>query len=432
MPRRAETPAPDPLPPFVPTMPDDCLVRRRLTLHIYGYWRTDPLAFHRRFARDLDTFARTWALSTEIGPASLDADHAGWRTRVRGEGIDAQTDFRVLRLDAMIAARQRRPLVLRLGLGFYGLLDFVASRAFLGYLRLRWPYAMLTALPLILAAMLGLLAVWGGRIAGADNVVLGVAAAAALWITGFALCLKPFRILEMLDNWAFASRLARGLEPALERSIEGAARDLTAEGLAGAYDEILVIGHSLGAVLALHLAERLAERTRPAAAGAVRGLPHEGEPRFGLLTVGSSLLKIGLHPAATDLRRATARVVATPSIVWADYQSRLDVMGFHGHDPVSAMGLPAPHPPIVRTAPFSRMLGPQAYRRLRFDPFRIHNQYVRANDRRCAYDYFMFACGPFRFGDLARSKGGALYRIGDGGAPCRQAPTTQTSNGAGR
>src|SRR5215217_3152723 len=40
------------------------------------------------------------------------------------------------------------------------------------------------------------------------------------------------------------------------------------------------------------------------------------------------------------------------------------------------------------------MLKPAFYRRMKRNLFRVHCQFVSANDRRAAYDYFMLLCGP--------------------------------------
>jgi pimeloyl-ACP methyl ester carboxylesterase len=77
---------------------------------------------------------------------------------------------------------------------------------------------------------------------------------------------------------------------------------LAAEIVAAANDrdvgEILVIGHSLGAVLAVDLLDRAL--TLDPALGA-RNSP------VTFLTIGSSVLKIGVHNGATRFRAAVAR-----------------------------------------------------------------------------------------------------------------------------
>ncbi len=385
-------------------------IRNRLVFQIYGYQPTSPERFHSRFGRDLATFGTTWYLRTELGPAWIEADAVGWSVRVGGPGWETWTDYRIVRLDDLIAQKHSQPLGTRLVQGYLGLLDFVLDRALSRYLRLRWPYAVFTLYPLVITALAALVGGFiGWTISRVAEALAGGIAGGLAFVALFILSSRKFYLLALLEDWAFASILVRRLEPEIDHRLDRACDEIAARVAGATADEVLLIGHSLGAVLVLHLAAKLIAVRVPMS-------------RVAVLTLGSSLLKIGLHGAAHDTRAATRAVAAAPDPVWADYQSVLDIMNFPGIEPVAAMGVPAPHPPIVRTAPFSRMLDPAAYRRLRFNFFRTHNQFVHAGTRRCAYDYFMFACGPFAFADLATARDGAVPRIGDNGALCGTGP----------
>src|SRR6185312_2340721 len=104
-------------------------------------------------------------------------------------------------------------------------------------------------------------------------------------------------------------------------------------------DEVLVSGVSLGAVM---MVEALAR-----AFAADPDFCRRNE-RLAFLTVGSSLLKIGLHPAADGLKTAVARVAGEPSLFWVEYQAKVDLINFYKTDPVAGMGLPATGKPLVR------------------------------------------------------------------------------------
>ena len=61
------------------------------------------------------------------------------------------------------------------------------------------------------------------------------------------------------------------------------------------------------------------------------------------------------------------------------------------------------------------MLDPAAYRRIRRNFFRVHCQFVSANNRRTAYDYFMLLCGPLPVERQVCSLDGAASAIGPDG-----------------
>lgn len=402
------------------TVPSGPVVRSRLVVHIHGYQLTAPERFHRRFGRDLATFGETWSAKTATGLPEISPRQARWSAEAAGPDWRTRTDYRIIRLDDLIAQGHHRPLLDRIVLGIRGLFDFLLDPAILGYFRYGWRYAIFTLAPLammVAAVMAGLAAGWW--LSAPLGPMLAALAGLAVFAAAIALCSKKFFLFILLEDWAFASVLARRLEPELAARLDEARREVQAAVEADAYDEVLLIGHSLGAVMILHLAEMLL-------AGLPEGTSGSCRTRIAVLTIGSSVLKIGLHSAAAPLRRATAAVTASSRLVWADYWSQHDVMNFPYVDPAVAMGLTPVHPTISRKATFRHMISPEALRALRFDFFRKHNLFFHAATRRSEYDYFLFACGPFFCGDLARSREGALAWLDAVGALTDKAPGVGT------
>jgi hypothetical protein len=50
--------------------------------------------------------------------------------------------------------------------------------------------------------------------------------------------------------------------------------------------------------------------------------------------------------------------------------------------------------PRIWMVRFRDMLSPEFFRRIRFHFFRLHYQFIMANDRRARYDYFMLLSSP--------------------------------------
>src|SRR5207249_429661 len=109
--------------------------------------------------------------------------------------------------------------------------------------------------------------------------------------------------------------------------------------------------------------------------------------RINLVSAGSSLLKVGLHPAAEHFRAAVCKVVTEPAIYWVEYQSNVDLLNFYKTNPVFEMGLPACGKPIVRIVRIRSMVREASYRRMRWNPFRLHLRYAMGNERRYFYDF---------------------------------------------
>jgi hypothetical protein len=63
--------------------------------------------------------------------------------------------------------------------------------------------------------------------------------------------------------------------------------------------------------------------------------------------------------------------------------------------------------PWLRLVQFKRMLAPWSLFRYRFFwAYRLHYQFVMANERRTAYDYYMMVCGPVPFEAMVKTHDG--------------------------
>jgi predicted esterase len=196
---------------------------------------------------------------------------------------------------------------------------------------------------------------------------------------------RPFYVAYLLNDWYFAHDLVHRRRPALDDRLDGFARELTDLARKSTADEIVIVGHSLGAVQAIDVVAR-AKRLDP-------GLGRSGAP-IRIMTIGSSLLKIGLHPKAAELRAAVDAVANDPNIYWVEFQAMTDIVNFYKSDPVTDLGLPRSDSPVVQIVRVKHMLKPETYNGLKRDFFRVHRQFVMGNEQRYFYDYYMMCCGP--------------------------------------
>lgn len=398
------------------------IVARRIVYHIGGYDFTMPAeAAHRRFTRELRRFERTWSVGAAASPPALDADAAAWDVHATGRNWRVETRYRFLRWDDVIAAAGRRAMWRRVPQGLLAGADFVAGGALWGYLRTNWRYALFFLYPYLLFAGLCAAAWFAGAALtrASGSAALGVAGGAAAFL---ALMRWPARWLllpQLFDDWIFARDYVRRGDPLLDARLDRVANHLCEAARGGAADEILVIGHSLGAVLAIDLLDRaLAREPELGRTGA----------RVALVSVGSSILKIGLHRGARRFHAAAGRVASAPGVFWAEYQALTDVMNFYKTDPLTEMRVAAPRHPVVRQVRISRMLDAAIYRRIRYNFFRVHCQFVSGNDQRAPYDFFMLMCGPLSAEAQARLPDGAGSVIGPDGGLLKALATDAPAN----
>lgn len=391
------------------------IVHRRLVYQLDGFDLASPEQAHARFVHGLRRFERTWGATAVVSPPAADDDLTTWSVTARGPNWEVATAMRLVRWDDVIAGLHAEPARRRLPRFLHAFASFLWGGALWGYLRTNPRYAAFFLYPAALLALVAVAAILAGvgaaRLTGLP--ALGVAAGLAAGALGYGACHRWAYLSHLLDDWIFAHELLAADHPVLGPRLERVAEELIREAEAGRHDEILVVGHSLGAVLAVILLEQVLGR-RPGLAGA-------GTP-VAFLSLGSSILKVGLHRGAGALRGRVAALAGTQALFWADYQSVSDIMSFYRTDPVRALGLVGPGSPVVRSVRASRMLDEATYRRVRRNLFRIHCQYVRGNQRRADYDYYMFAVGPLRAEDQARSGNGAQSAFGAEGALLGPAP----------
>jgi hypothetical protein len=210
----------------------------------------------------------------------------------------------------------------------------------------------------------------------------------------------------LMHDYAYAAGQGGANPPALEqRMTEFGARIGAA--LQGGHDEVLVVGHSSGAHLAVSV---LADLIR---AGAVPG----DRPVLGFLSLGHVVPMVSFLPDAGRLRGDLAYLSTRDELTWVDVTAPGDGCAFALCDPVSVTGVAPPDKrwPLIVSAAFTRTLSAARWRELRWRFFRLHFQYLCAfdalPDTPSAYDYFRITAGPQTLAARYRNRAPSVSRI---------------------
>ena len=367
------------------------LTFKRRIVHIAGFEPIPPETIAHRLTSGLRRFAPLWSTKAarsepELAPdgraISFDVDTAGpnWTTRTR---------YTVLRWDELMAPYVERPWLGRVLAGYRALLEFALTGTIRRYFRANIRYGLFVIYPFLVLGGCVLLALLGAAVAVYAGVPAPLFTAPLLAVVVFALSMRFIGALFYLDfalaDWAFAADLARrdiaGLDAVLERfagEVLAAADDPEA-------DEVLLSSISLGAVMMAETIVRVLAR-RPAICRRNR--------RLAFLTVGSSILKIGLHPAAKELRAAVGKVGREGLLVWVEYQAKVDFINFYRSDPVADLGNPATGKPFVIAIRIREMMSEAEYARARRNSLLLHRQFVMPNSQRYYYDFYQICFGP--------------------------------------
>jgi hypothetical protein len=375
-------------------------VFRRRVIHIGGYDPMGPGSTHKRFARESRRFVSTWGVTCEVAAPATSSGDVRWQVATNGPDWASDIEHIVLRWDDVIAADRTRSWVTRLPLGLWSFFDFTIHGALWRYLRFGWRYAGFFLYPFVLLLLLAMVAVFAGK-ALASFAGLGAAAGWLVATMLFAGLLhwpgNRLNLDHLVDDWIYAAWLIRR-----DDQVVGARIDALAQELASAGDaELLIVGHSLGAVHAARLIRRITE------------LVPEG-PAIRFASVGSSILKMAFHGGAQAIRNDLVAIAANPRVIWCEFHALNDVMNFYKVEPMAALKLPG-KPAMTRVVKFRPMVEPEFYRRMERNFFRLHCQFISGNDRRAPYDYFVMICGPFPMEALVAEKDGPLGWLGEDG-----------------
>jgi len=193
----------------------------------------------------------------------------------------------------------------------------------------------------------------------------------------------------LMNDFAFSASHRGATPPALQTRLD-AFRTVVDQALSQEYDEVLVVGHSSGAHLAVSI---LADLLRDAPDRPAR-------PALAFLSIGHVIPMVSFLPDAHKLRADLQFLSELDEIVWVDVTAPGDGCAFALCDPVSVSGVATRDKqwPLVFSAQFSRSLSPELWQEIKRKFFRLHFQYLCAFDQPLDYDYFQITAGPMTLG----------------------------------
>jgi hypothetical protein len=396
------------------------LVRRRNVFYIEGYDPQGAAGYYRLFQRECQRFRKVWPITVKVGELSLDNDElAHWMIEASGPNWQVTTRYDFLRQEEILGANMAQPIVRQIARVLRWMLDDLASGALVRMFQASWRFALhLVYFQIMLLIWIAIAVAAGWLIAASGAQLIGgpwliyVVGAAVIAAAVFRL-LRPLAdrlfVIQITNGWPYLREYARGRRTSFDRPIEAGAARLVHLAGASEADEIVVIAHSGGGALAPAVLSRALELDPD--------LGRHG-PRVILLTLGSIMPGVALHPGATKLRDMVRRLSVEPFVLWIDCQSRKDIMNFWEFDPVEGIGVkagPERCNPLVWQIRFRDVVSPKFYQRMRRSFFRLHFQFIMAGDQRAQYDYFMFVCGPVSVADWARRSSDVLAAFSQDG-----------------
>jgi hypothetical protein len=403
-------------------------VMRRRVFYIPGYDPFPPRRYRELYRKEGAEQARISGYTLSQSPGQS-AKTFGWHAEMEESGVRSQAEIDVLVWSDIVGASMGHSIPAT----YWQLLKtawvYISTGALFRLARLRkgptiaalYPIGALI-LQLAAAVLVFYLAGWGvgwsfslvermvwpGRIFTPlflpsiyVSLLLGVAAAifALVWFKRHDNRIFAYYLMH---DYAFTAS-ARGAHPAAlaPRMAEFGAH--IGEALSEDWDEVLVVGHSSGAHLAISI---LADLIR---AGKLR----KDGPALGFLSLGQVVPMVSFLPEARKLRGDLAFLSACEDLTWVDVTAPGDGCAYALCDPVAVTGVAPPGKrwPLVVSAAFTQTLSPQRWAELRWRFFRLHFQYLCAFDRPGDYDYFRITAGAVTLSERYRARIPSKSRI---------------------
>ena len=371
-------------------------VRRRRVIYAHGF---DPASVdrYRRLILRGGADRPGVEVSAERSGAISDLSE-GWRMTAQRAGGEVETVFEILRYEDVVRHWRNRPAPQRL---FTGLTSW-ARFAFLGGLRRTvmlakgpaglffYPVTMLAIFALTGMALLGLcgaaLEHWLGAPDWASQVGRGLGALLGVWFSLRAeralfihlmLALFDFLIRSAEDRPP-AGRLETRIDAFADRIVESAREAQRAK-----VDEILIVGHSLGGLVAVRALAGALERDVDLTGG---------RAAISLLTLGSVAGYVACRggPGAEAYEASVIRLASETDLHWVDISAPRDWFSFGLVDPLLMTEAPPPdaRSPRVLSAKFGKFQPDPDDKRTRFRAMGLHMRYLGAPDREGGFDFF--------------------------------------------
>lgn len=403
-------------------------VRKRRVFYIPGYDPIHPRRYRELYRKEGAEQAKISGYKIDLKPKMGEGAY-GWHVSSDIDGVQTDAQVEVLVWSDIVRDSMSNTIPATYLQLVRTAFAYLSTRALFNLMRLRkgpiiaalYPIGMLLV-QLLLAYALGRVAAgileWGGE--RLLRMALGpLVSSKYLWIfstLGWALtCVIAVYVLRwfkakdgkffayyLMHDFAYSARWMGANPPPLEERMTEF-KTVIAQALQDDVDEVLVVGHSSGAHLAVSI---LADLIREG------GVPSRG-PKLSFLSLGQVVPMVSFLPKADRLRRDLHDLSASDALTWVDVTAPGDGCAFALCDPVAVSGVEPEGKkwPLVFSAAFTQSLSPERWKELRWRFFRLHFQYLCAFDRPKDYDYFQITAGPMTLNERYHDRPQSRSRI---------------------
>lgn len=380
-------------------------ITRRCVFYVAGFDPSGPAQHHRLYTQEAAKQAAVSGYTISAGARKNTAEHlAQWSIEHRSanppDSAPIHTDYVFARWDDIVRAHWGKldswAHVLQFAISFFATQwHYLRTGALWAMLRLAWPpvVALVAPLALLLGSacvwLMAVSAVWGSI---AWTLGVGTLAGLGLWLLIQRLEAK-FHMLWLMRSYMFTRLCAMGRVPAVDERVHVFAAAIAQARASGHYDEVLVVGHSSGCILAASAAARSLPLAAKSSAAPTAPL--------GLVTLGHCIPLLSSLPAAQGCRDDLRSIAESGAMRWVDFTAPSDGSCFAFVNSIAAAWpsqsesySQSASTPTLLSPRFQTLMSPEQYRSLCKSRFDLHFQYIHAGSIAGEYDFYALTSGP--------------------------------------
>jgi len=369
-------------------------IKKRHVFYLSGFDPRGASFYHRVFKEEAQKQSHINKIKVKTGARRKHSQYSqAWQIEAQDEGQSVSTQYEFLRWDDIIRQHWVK--------SFWSI--------FIDFLYVSWVYittgtlkrvaqasrtpAITGLYPAVYIAVSGLLAI---LLCYASVAIFSIFNLAWVgWLIGLILFSvfiyiakiagDRINVFWLLRIYAFTSRWASGDIKLIDKRIEYFADKVFATLRNNQQDEVIIISHSVGTMLAVAIAARVAAKIDN----------HQVKQRLNMITLGECIPLLSLLPKAKAIKDDLAYLSSTENIYWIDYTSPADGACFPLVDPVkiSISEQQYKNTPLLLSTRFYKLYTDANYQKTRRNFYKMHFLYLMSHDTLGEYDLFAMIIG---------------------------------------
>lgn len=371
-------------------------VKRRAVFFLGGFDPRGGRHYYSLYKQESQKMAEVSGAKIEVSKRKREKEHVTlWQVNYteKGDDVEVETEYRTLDYDDIIRRHwvKSEAAVIKNMISVYWLIW--RKDGFKNEWKVLKPIVYAAAFWFILVICLSLvgigiaIALWMLLdLASLWKCLCCVAAFMGVWQIGKFLD-KKFNHYWLIRGISFSGSQAQYDDPHYEARMEYFTDQVVAADQSGKYDEVLVVGHSSGAIWGMETMARATMKDE---------LLGSRSAEVNLVTLGSCISLM----SGTSLNKGShdyiLHMAKSKSVDWLDLSAKIDLGASFMVDPAALIeggDLPEKHLPRLDRVRYFKMFKKENYSAFKKNGYRVHFQYLMASDLDEDYNYFRLSGG---------------------------------------